>query len=334
MLNQRLLAQARPSRPRAYIPALGAISLLFVLAGALLYLSACYAPAFIAAYNEAGLRLHIAGVERTYSGAEAVKTFLSVGVMLFGALIGLFNLGKMSGRKGCYGWLWICPILALLSLILGAIFYFLLRAPIWSGFTLPGEQIYFISAAALAGCLLCIDVLSFFDPLIYDSRFAPIYRQRKRALAALPREEEGPWKKEFAACWKKRRYSRMLEMLFFFELDVEATEPLSEDAYDYLKQKGFEVLQRQKAREWDALFAAHQHVPFKREISLLLRSEEQLAKALPPLPEDKFYELAIKGEEGERGAIPELSRRQKRAIAKAEKAEARRARKAAKQRQE
>ena len=331
MLNKRLLAEGRSSRPRAYIPVFGAISLLITLAGVALYFLATYVPAFVSAFDEVDLIINMGSTSLQLSGSEAMRQLGFAAVILLGSLIGLINLLKMTSRKGFYAWMHILPILSLIGFIAGVAIKFFLADSLKGDFPRIGEVVYYASIFTLAGAVAIIDIASFFDSKNNESYFAPIYIQRKRALAACEAGKAGEWKEQFAYCWRKRKYDRMMEMLFFFELDVESDEELSIEAYEYLKGKGFEAMEKQKAKEWDALYNAHQYIPLKREISLLLRSSQEGAKSLPPLSEQNEASALGKEKEAtsrEKSQRP-LSRGEMKAIKKAEELEAKRAAKEA-----
>ena len=287
MIDQELLEKAYPSRPRKiFFP--------WAIIFAILLLATVFATYFLPNIPSLIEKLNFG--EFTFAWSEspvALPEFIAVyGCPLFLLLTTLltgFLTIALATRKWWYHLLNTILVIGLLSLAVSFSYNvfgtWLLKenAPVF--LTDISKTVYDISFYVCLGISAIVLLFCFFDNHLPLRKYKPIYKRLKltKKLAAT-RKEKKLIQKKFNKLFRKKKFDELLFLLFEYEFDINNKEPLSPEAYQFLRK---DVLERTcviRGKELDALYSSSSFLALRQErLNLIQKQKGTNPTAMPPI---------------------------------------------------
>lgn len=263
MVTKSLLAQARGSRPRIYIPILGLIFLLVLAAG---FLSQ-YMVGKLALLDNLLTKIDftVPYLDIRLYGPDLMNDYLWVLFCLPGTILIFILTGIMTRRKKSYGILMGLESLSSFIVIILMVVIILLPGYINADYMAIIEQIYGYGRYAFVGVHALACVLAFFDPILIAPKYREIYRLRRVRLRRS--KQYGKDKKTFRQLYRRRKYEELCEFLYEPYISPESNLKLTPSAIEYLIYSGGEAKRKLEAIRLSHMAKSGQTVGMKIEVA-------------------------------------------------------------------
>lgn len=287
MIDQELLEKAYPSRPRKiFFP--------WAIIFTILLLVTVFATYFLPNIPSLIEKLNFG--EFTFAWSEqpvALPEFIAVYgcplLLLLTTLLTGFLTIALATRKWWYHLLNAVLVLGLLSLAVSFSYnifgVWLLKENAPAFLSDVSKTVYDISFYVCLGISAIVLLFCFFDNHFPLRKYKPIYKRLKltKKLAST-RKEKKLIQKQFNKLFRKKKFDELLFLLFEYEFDINRKEPLSPEAYQFLRK---DILERTciiRGKELDALYSSSSYLALRQErLNLIQKQKGTNPTAMPPI---------------------------------------------------
>ena len=237
MVTTSLLSQARRSRPRLYIPILGIVFLLVLLAGFLTR----YMVGKVAFLDNLLLKIDftVPFLDVHLYGPELMNDYLWVIFCLPGTILIFILTTIMAHRKKAYSFLAALESLSSFVVLLAMAIIILLPKYFKAEYMKIVLNVYKYGRYAFLGIHGLACVFAFFDPWLIASKYREIYKLRRVRLMRSKQYHKD--KKTFKKLFARRKYPELCEFLYEPYIDPNSNLKLTPSAIEYLIYSGSEA---------------------------------------------------------------------------------------------
>lgn len=263
MVTNSLLASARRSRPRIYIPILGIVFLLVLLAGFLTK----YMVGKVAFLDNLLLKIDftVPYLDVHLYGPELMNDYLWVLFCLPGTILIFILTTIMAHRKKAFSFLAGLESLSSFVVILAMLIIVLLPKYFKDQYMQIVLQVYKYGKYAFVGIHGLACVFAFFDPWLIAPKYREIYKLRRVRLMRSKQYRKD--KKTFKKLFAKRKYHELCEFLYEPYIAPESNLKLTPSAIEYLVYSGAETRKGLEAIRLTQMARSGQTMGMKIEVA-------------------------------------------------------------------